>query len=109
MLRGHLCLGPDLRGNASLLSPMSVKFRSEFFIDGFCFVKVASFWASQVVLVVKSPPTNAGDIRDSGSIPGLGRSSGEGHGKPLQYFCLKNPHGQRCLGGHKELDMTKAT
>ena len=46
--------------------------------------------ASQVVLVVKNTPTNAGDIRDMGSIPGLGRSPGGGHGNPLQY-CLENP------------------
>ena len=47
--------------------------------------------ASQVALVVKYPPANAGDIRDVGSIPGLGRSSGGGHGNPLQYSCLENP------------------
>ena len=47
-------------------------------------------WASQVVLVVKNPPDNAGDIRDPGSIPGLGRSPGEVHGNP-QYSCLENP------------------
>ena len=49
--------------------------------------------ASQVALVVKNPPANAGDIRDRdvGSIPGVGRSPGEGHGNPLQYSCLKNP------------------
>ena len=41
--------------------------------------------------MVKNPPTNAGDIRDAGSIPGLGRSTGEGNGNPLQYFCLENP------------------
>ena len=40
-------------------------------------------WASQVALVVKNPPANAGDIRDAGSIPGLGRSPGEGLGNPL--------------------------
>ena len=34
-----------------------------------------------------------------GSIPGLGRSPGGGHGKPLQYSCLENPHGQRSLVG----------
>ena len=39
--------------------------------------------ASQVSLVVKNPPANAGDIRDMGSIPGLGRSCGGGHGNPL--------------------------
>ena len=46
--------------------------------------------ASQVALVVKNLPANAGDVRDS-SIPGLGRSPGGGHGNPLQYCCLKNP------------------
>ena len=40
---------------------------------------------------------NAGDL---GSIPGLGRSPGGGHGNPLQYFCLENPHGQRSLVGY---------
>ena len=48
-------------------------------------------WASQVVLVVKDPPTSAGDVRNVGSVPGLGRSPGGGHGNPLQYFCLENP------------------
>ena len=46
---------------------------------------------SQVVLVVKNPPANAGDARDRGSIPGSGRSPGGGHGNPLQYSCLENP------------------
>ena len=45
--------------------------------------------ASQVAL--GKEPTNAGDIRDVGSVPGLGRSPGGGHGNPLQYYCLKNP------------------
>ena len=48
-------------------------------------------WASQVGLVVKNPSTNSGDIKDVGLIPGLGRSPGEGNGKPLQYSCLENP------------------
>ena len=48
-------------------------------------------WASQVALVVKNPPANAGDIRDVGSIPWSGRSSGGGNGHPLQYSCLENP------------------
>jgi len=38
--------------------------------------------------------------RDLGSIPGLGRSPGEGHDNPLQYSCLENPHGQRILAGY---------
>ena len=46
--------------------------------------------ASQVVLVVKNPTANAGDTRDSGSIPGSGRSPGGGHDNSLQYSCLEN-------------------
>ena len=45
-------------------------------------------------LVVKNPPANARDISDVGSIPGLGRSPGGGHGNPLQYPCLGNPVGR---------------
>ena len=41
--------------------------------------------------VVKNLPGNAGDIRDVGSIPGLGRSLGEGNSNPLQYCILENP------------------
>ena len=48
-------------------------------------------WASQVVLVVKNPPANAGDIRDAGLIPGLGRSPGGGHGNPTLVFLLGEP------------------
>ena len=44
-----------------------------------------------VMLVVKNPPANAGDIRDAGSVPGLGKSPGGGHGSPLQCSCLENP------------------
>ena len=52
-------------------------------------------WASQMALVVKNLPSNAGDVRDAGSIPGAGRSpGGGGHGNPVQYSRLENPHGQ---------------
>ena len=66
--------------------------------------------ASQVTLGVKNPLA----IRDSGSIPGLGRFPGAGCGNPLQYSCLENPHRQRSLAcyrpwGHKELNTTEAT
>ena len=47
--------------------------------------------ASQVALVVKNPPANAGDVRDAGLIPGLGRSPGGRNGNLLQYSCLENP------------------
>ena len=48
-------------------------------------------WASQVGLVVKNLPANAGDIRDVGSIPGLERSPRVGNGKPVQYSFMQNP------------------
>ena len=41
--------------------------------------------------MVKNLPANAGDVRDVGSIPGLGRSPGGGHGNLFQYCCLENP------------------
>ena len=47
--------------------------------------------ASQVALVVKNLLARAGDVRDVGLIPGLGRSPGVGNGNPLQYSCLGNP------------------
>ena len=47
--------------------------------------------ASRVALVVKNQPSNAGDVRDSGLIPGSGRTPGGGHGHPLQYSCLDDP------------------
>ena len=46
-------------------------------------------WASPVALVIKNPLANAGDIK-VGLIPGSVRSSGGGHGNPLQYSCLEN-------------------
>ena len=66
-----------------------------------CFHIPSTFWslsywltptrASQVALVVENPPANAGDLREAGSIPGLGRCPGRGHGNPLQCSCLENP------------------
>ena len=66
-----------------------------------------------MALVVENPLASAGDVRDAGSIPGLGRSPRGGHGNPLQYSCLEH-HIQRSLEGYsprgcKELDMTEAT
>ena len=48
-------------------------------------------WTSQLALVIKNLPINAGNLRDVGLILGLGRSPGRGHGSPLQYSCLENP------------------
>ena len=64
--------------------------------------------------MVKNMLATARDIRDASLIPGSERSSGGGHGNPLQYFCLENPHGQRSLvgyssWGHKESDTTETT
>ena len=59
--------------------------------------------------MVKNPPANAGDIKDAGSVPKLGRSPGEGQDNPLQYSCLENPMDRSLAGyslwGHKELDI----
>ena len=59
------------------------------------------FRASQVALVVKNPPASDGDGRDVGSIPGSGRSSGEGNGNPLQYSCLENPMDREDCGSQR--------
>ena len=55
-----------------------------------CFKGFRVVRVSQVALVVKNPPANAGDARNVGSIPGLRRSPGEGNGNPLQYAFLEN-------------------
>ena len=64
-----------------------------------------------MALVVKNVPANAGDVREAGSIPGLGRSPGGGHGNPLQYSCLENPmdRGACCAIVLQRADMTEAT
>ena len=49
--------------------------------------------------MVKKLPANAGDIRDTASIPGSGRPTGEGKGNPLQYSCLENPLDRGAKGG----------
>ena len=54
-------------------------------------LKSRASWTSQVALVVKNLPANAGDVGGMGSIPGSGRSPGGGHGNPLHYSCLENP------------------
>ena len=64
--------------------------------------------------MVKNPPANAGDIRDMVLIPGLGRSPGEGHGKPAPVFLPGESHGPRSLVGYsprdsKESDTTEVT
>ena len=68
--------------------------------------------ATQVVLVIKNLPANAGDVRDLGSTPGMGRSPGGGNGNPLHYSCLENPMDGGAWwatvhGSHKESDTTE--
>ena len=60
----------------------------------------------------KESTCNAGEMGDLASVPGLGRSPGEGNGYPPQYSCLENPHGHRSLAGYsprgrKESDTTE--
>ena len=69
--------------------------------------------ASEMALMVKNLLANAGDVRDTGSIPGSGRSPGEGNGNPLQYSCLENlmDRGAWRATFHRVVwsDMTEAT
>ena len=51
-------------------------------------------------MLVQTGKESAYNAEDLGSIPGLGRSPGGGHGNSLQYSCLENPHGQRSLAGY---------
>ena len=78
------------------------------------FGKLLDNLASQVALVVKNLPANAGDARDSGSIPGLGRSPWRRKWQPTPVFLPGESHGQGSLVGyspwrHKESDMAEAT
>ena len=64
-----------------------------------------------MALGVRNPHANVGDIRDTGSIPGLGRSPRRGNGNPLQYSCLENPRDGGAWRAHspwsqKESNMT---
>ena len=61
-----------------------------------CFnIILCYWWASQVALVIKNQPADAGDVKDMASIPGSGRFPGGGHGNPLQHSSLKNPMDRR--------------
>ena len=63
--------------------------------------------------MTKNLSANARDIKDAGLIPGSGRSPGEGHGNPLQYYCLENPMNRESwwamVHGHTESDTAEAT
>ena len=73
-----------------------------------------SYWGFPGSTVVKNPPANAGDTGEVGSIPGMGRSPGEGNGNPLQCSCFENPRDggawrAAVYGGCIALDTTEAT
>ena len=75
----------------------------------FFLIGVYLLWDSSGGLVVNNLHAYAGEV---GLTPGSGRSPKEGHGNPLQYSCLENPHGQRSLAGysprgHEESDTTE--
>ena len=77
-------------------------------------IPVNNVYGASQVEVVKNPSASAGDIRDTGSIPGLERSPRGGNGCWLQYSCLEFSHGQRSLVGYKsqgckDLDTTEVT
>ena len=74
--------------------------------------KLNKFKNSKYTYGISAGKEFIGNAEETGSIPELGRSPGEGIGYPLQYSCLENPHGQRSLAGYspwgcKELDMTE--
>ena len=73
---------------------------------GICIISL-TVGASQVALVVKNPPADAGDTGDDSSIPGSGKSPGGGHGNLPQYSCLENPmdRGAWWAKSRKESDM----
>ena len=97
MRLGELCKFPDGRdwqwgklGLALVGRAMFSKVLIQLSADGWsCTPSLPR--ASQVALVVKNLPANAGDIRDRGSVPGSGRAPRGEHGNPLQYSCLENP------------------
>ena len=73
-------------------------FPNEDMIKGACLINSWQVFlkpASQVALVVKNLPATAGVVRDTGLIPGSGRTPGGGHGNPLQCSCLENPMDRR--------------
>ena len=83
--RHYTLLLPSLPPNAATVNRLAHLLPDIFMLD------MCIYGASQVALVVKNPPANAGDIRDVGSVPGLGRSPGRGHDNSLQYSCLEIP------------------
>ena len=91
-LQSSVSINSNILKFANLKSSVRSKLPPFIVLIGLFFLQLCiSPWASQVALVVKNLAANAGAISDWGSIPGSGRSPGQGHGNPLQYSCLENP------------------
>ena len=73
-----------------MCSDTAVLRRKYLFLNKWVYQRYYKLAASQVALVIKNPSAHAGDARDVGSIPWLGRSPGGAHSNPLQYSCLEN-------------------
>ena len=84
VIQANLGLGPPGSQWHQLLLFWNLGGKSSWFVAG-------SSWSSQVALAIKNPLANAGDARDAGSIPALGRSPRVGNDDSLQYSCLGNP------------------
>ena len=103
---GESALGSEVRttSSAAYLTPTILLAFTDTFFGAF---------KRQVELVVKNPPANAREAMDTGSIPGWGRSPGEGNGNPLQYSCLENSMDrgawQATVHGVTELDTMEET
>ena len=98
--------------SASLANPSSLPSLSLWNLYHLSRLPLMCLLASQVALVVKNPPANAGDMRDVALSPGSEKSPGGGHDNPPQYSCLENPTDRgawrlHTVQGHKESDTTK--
>ena len=118
-LLSYFCLGlPDFLTPYSLLSwfiPLFLQTTcSKIFQTGYTGGKSVSCFRSENITFIFNiqtgccPPANAGDIRDAGSIPGLRRSPGGGHGNPLQYSRMENPWTQE-PGGLRSTELQSWT
>ena len=105
-------MSPVLAGGFLIAGPPGTSLGQIFHDVVYC-----QYWASQLALVVKNHPANAGDIRDVGSVPGLGRSPGGGLGQVTHSSILawripltEEPGGLQSIGSQREeLDMTEVT
>ena len=113
MENSWLALGPSTVTSLRQRKTRWFSTHQNFKNNGWDTERPSSLRASQEALVVKNLPANAGELRDAGLTPGLGRSLGGANGNPLQYSCLENPMDrgawQVAPRGHKEPDATKVT